>query len=131
MPCFKWKHHTPQSGDAGRSGIKCDRMNWESIVEAIQRHRLGVRVKWTGDSDEPEWAAWAIIPTNGYIEVSTIGPIAYRDIEWIEVDASMIAENGRLGPRADVDEALAQIKIDFQQFVFNGTRAHIAVNLHT
>lgn len=106
-------------------------MNWESIVEAIQRHRLAVRIKWTGDSDEPEWAAWAIIPTSGYIEISTIGPIAYHDVEWIEVDVSMISENDRLSPRVDVNQTLAQIKNDLDRFDFDGTRARLTINSFT
>lgn len=111
-----------------RSGIKRDCMNWESIVEVIQRHSLAVRIKWNGDSDDPEWASWAIIPTKGYIEISTIGPIAYRDVEWIEIDVSMISEKGRLNPRVDVVETLAQIKNDSDLFDFVGTRAHISVD---
>ena len=103
-------------------------MNWESIVEVIQRHSLAVRIKWNGDSDDPEWASWAIIPTKGYIEISTIGPIAYRDVEWIEIDVSMISEKGRLNPRVDVVETLAQIKNDSELFDFVGTRAHISVD---
>ncbi len=103
-------------------------MNWESIVEAIQRYNLAVRIKWNGDSDDPEWASWAIIPTKGYIEISTIGPVAYRDVEWIEIDVSMTSENGRLIPRVDVDQTLAQIKVDSDLFDFVGTRAHISVD---
>jgi hypothetical protein len=103
-------------------------MNWETIVEAIQRYRLAVRIKWNGDSDDPEWASWAIIPTKGYIEISTIGPVAYRDVEWIEIEVSMISENGRLIPRVDVDQTLAQIKVDSDLFDFVGTRAHISVD---
>ena len=103
-------------------------MNWDSIVEAIQRYSLAVRIKWNGESDDPEWASWAIIPTKGYIEISTIGPIAYRDVEWIEIDVSMISEKGRLNPRVDVVETLAQIKNDSDLFDFVGTRAHISVD---
>jgi hypothetical protein len=57
-----------------------------------------------------------------------IGPIAYRDVEWIEIDVSMISEKGRLNPRVDVVETLAQIKNDSDLFDFVGTRAHISVD---
>ncbi len=103
-------------------------MNWESIVEAIQRHSLAVRIKLTGDSDEPEWASWAIIPTNGYIEISTLGPIAFRDVEWIEIDASLISKNGRLSPRFDAEHTLVKIKTEGDLFEFDGNRARITVN---
>ena len=103
-------------------------IDWYKIVDTIQRYKIALRIKWAGDCDEPEWAPWVIIPTDGYIETGGMGPIPFRDVEWIEIDVSMISEKGRLNPRVDVVETLAQIKNDSDLFDFVGTRAHISVD---
>ncbi len=59
---------------------------WKKIVDTVQRYDVAVRVKWTGDPDDPEWAPWVIIPTDGYIETGGMGPVPFRDVEWLEIE---------------------------------------------
>jgi|LakMenE18May11ns_1017448.scaffolds.fasta_scaffold9689307_1 hypothetical protein len=100
-------------------------IDWYKIVDTIQRYKIALRIKWAGDCDEPEWAPWVIIPTDGYIETGGMGPIPFRDVEWIEIDTSRFNKNGRLIPNSDAAATTNQMRLDCELFVFYGTLARI------
>ena len=102
-------------------------MDWEKVVITIQRFRPAVRIKRTGDSSVPEWAPWAIIPTDGYIETGSMGPVAFREVEWIEIDASKTSENGLLIPCIEMKKVVDQIRNECESFAFEGLIARIVV----
>jgi len=53
-------------------------------------------VKWSGSSEPTGWDPWIIIPSTNYIETPSIGPIAFRDIAWIEIDFGQQNQQGHL-----------------------------------
>ena len=102
-------------------------MDWKHVVGTIHKLRPAVRIKWNGDSEMPEWAPWVIMPTDGYIETGSMGPVPIKDVEWIEVDASHTSKNGRLVPCSDVQNAVRALKEDCILWAFDGTIARIIV----
>ena len=100
-------------------------IDWYKIVDIIQRYKTAVRIKWTGVCDDPEWGCWVIIPTDGYIETGDIGPVPFREVEWLEIDTSRINVNGRLAPNLDAEATTHQMGTKCDHFVFDGTRARI------
>ncbi len=102
-------------------------MDWEKVVSTIQRYRPAVRVKWIGDPDVPDWAPWVLIPIDGYIETGRMGPVPFRDVEWIEIDASKTAKNGFFVPRIEVQITVDQIENECDSFVFEGPIARIVI----
>ncbi len=104
-------------------------LDWNHIVETIQKHHPAVRIKWNGDPGTPQWCSGVIIPTGGYIETGPMGPVPFRDVEWIEVDAAQSSQNGRLVPCNDPLAIMNQIKMDCDIFVFHGTVGRIDVRL--
>lgn len=59
---------------------------WHRLVDAIKPLRPAVRVKWSGDSEPTRWEPWIIISSVSYLETGTLGPVPFREVEWVEID---------------------------------------------
>jgi hypothetical protein len=69
---------------------------WPRLLEAIGPLRPAVRVKWLGDAEPTKWEPWIIIPSDSYLETGTMGPVPFREVEWVEVDPARTNVKGRL-----------------------------------
>jgi hypothetical protein len=47
-----------------------------------------VRVKSFDDIEPSEWSAWLTCPVDGYLELDRYGPVAIKDVEWLEIRVS-------------------------------------------
>ena len=47
-----------------------------------------VKVKLLDDNEPSEWSAWLTSPVDGYLELDQYGPVAIKDIEWLEIRVS-------------------------------------------
>lgn len=74
---------------------------WNDFVRAICPFAPAVRLKWSGDDAPTPWQPWMIIPVADYLEVGSLGPVPFREVEWVEVDPERRSEKGRLIPNDD------------------------------
>lgn len=68
------------------------------------RSCLSSRLKWLFQEELTAWSFWNI-PVAGYIEYGDLGPIAFREIEWLEIDAVEHRRVGALIPDRDKDRS--------------------------
>jgi hypothetical protein len=82
--------------------------NWPAIVTITSELRAQCRLKAVGE-ELPEYWGVLFIPTSGYLEGGGTGPVPFREIEWVDVQTSVIERRGRLIPDLvhDVSERLA------------------------
>lgn len=84
-------------GDAGRyPEMTTEQYPWSALVKAIRDLRPAVRMKWSRDDETPPWEPWLLVPTVGYLETGRVGPVPFREVEWVEVDPQQKNEGGRL-----------------------------------
>jgi hypothetical protein len=69
---------------------------WHRFVDAIKPFHPAVRVKWSGDTEPTVWEPWVIIPSASYLETGTLGPVPFREVEWVEIDLTRRNVSGRL-----------------------------------
>jgi hypothetical protein len=94
-----------------------ERNPWLTLVEAIKDLSPGVRMKWSGDDSPPAWERWLIVPTDGYLETGRVGPVPFREVEWVELDSRQKSECGRLvvaDQTAELLVALKKASLDYQ-----------------
>ena len=75
-------------------------------------------MKWSGDDDPPPWEPWIIVSSNGYLETGSVGPVPFREVEWVEIDPRRKNERGRLADLeepAELTEALTKAQIPFER----------------
>ena len=80
---------------------------WPALVAAIREFRPAVRMKWSGDDDQPPWEQWIIVPVPSYLETGQVGPVPFREVEWVEIDP--------LGREEEVSHALSVASIPFSR----------------
>ena len=74
-------------------------------------------MKWSGHDDAPSWEGWLLVPVTGYLETGRVGPVPFREVEWVELDSRQKNERGRLVVADQTDElacALARASVEFQ-----------------
>lgn len=86
------------------------RYPWSKLVEAIRDLQPGVRMKWSGDDEPPPWERWLLVPVVGYLETGRIGPVPFREVEWVEIDPRWKNERGRLVVAAQADELVRALE---------------------
>jgi len=69
---------------------------WHRLVGVIKPLSPAVRVKWAGNAEPTVWEPWINISSVSYIETGTLGPIPFREVEWVEVDLARKNLRGRL-----------------------------------
>jgi len=69
---------------------------WHRLVDAIKPFRPAVRVKWSGDTEPTVWGPWVIISSVSYLETGNLGPVPFREVEWVEIDLARQGVSGRL-----------------------------------
>ena len=52
------------------------------------------------------WSEWLIVPTVGFVELSSCGPISIKEIEWVEINTIEDKYIGRLVKNAKIDHTL-------------------------
>lgn len=73
-------------------------------------------MKWSGDNEASSWNPWLIMPVDGMLETGQIGPVLFREVEWVEIDSHQMNEGGRLVPTDQSDKlvrALRAASIDY------------------
>src|SRR5438552_2848636 len=76
---------------------------WPRLLDAIGPFRPAVRVKWSGDAEPTTWEPWIIIPAESCLETVTMGPVPFREVEWVEVDPARMSVKGGLVVAAGAD----------------------------
>lgn len=90
---------------------------WLALIDAIRDMRPAVRMKWSGNENPPPWEPWIIVPALNYLETGRVGPVPFKEVEWVEIDPSRRNERGRLVAADQKDEiarALTAASIAFQ-----------------
>ena len=59
---------------------------WRVILPLLKDVARRIDVKWILDDESNGWTNRYLIPTDGYFEPLPLGPIAFREIEWILID---------------------------------------------
>src|SRR5262245_44705608 len=76
---------------------------WDDLVRSIESFRPAVRVKWSGDDMPTEWEPWLIVPVPSYLETGRLGPVPFREVEWVEIDPAYENVRGRLVPAESIE----------------------------
>src|ERR1035438_3257615 len=69
---------------------------WRAVVDVLRSTHCRFRVKWSQNPEATQWERWLIVPTEGYIETGSLGPVPVREVDWVEIDATEVQEMGRL-----------------------------------
>lgn len=94
--------------------------DWKRIIELAQTHGLHCRVKAVDEELPDQWGK-VFMPTDGYIEGGGTGPVPFKDIEWIDLQTSVIEHIGRLLParihdkRSDISASLLALQATFTE----------------
>jgi len=43
-----------------------------------------------------QWEPWLIVPVPSYLETGSLGPVPFREVEWVEIDPAHENLSGRL-----------------------------------
>ncbi|MFK7885242.1 MAG: DUF6678 family protein [Gammaproteobacteria bacterium] len=95
-----------------------NRTRWARFFESVKRLELLTRVKWLLGNEAHGWGRWKI-PTDGYFEHFGLGPIPFREIEWVEIRSGKSVYRGRLVDSeelnfsAEITSALEKSKLDY------------------
>lgn len=60
---------------------------WSRFFPRLVEKGLMARLKHVVWPEISDWSKW-IIPSPGYVEILSAGPVHFREIEWIEFDCS-------------------------------------------
>ncbi len=72
----------------------------QAVADVAGRFGRRCRFQLRGEIAPEPWGRWLIAPAAGYLELENCGPRAWRELEWVEVEA----DESETGPAA---EALA------------------------
>jgi hypothetical protein len=61
---------------------------WKIILPRLKTLGVVINLKWLFDDNETGWSKNYLIPTDGYFEETHLGPILFREIEWLELKSS-------------------------------------------
>ena len=61
---------------------------WNVILPQLKPLEAEVNLKWLFSESETGWSKSYLIPTEGYLEVTRLGPISFREIEWVELKSN-------------------------------------------
>jgi hypothetical protein len=64
---------------------------WARVLPMLRDFDAVVRVKWLFDEAQQEWSGRYLLPVAGYFEETRLGPIPYREIEWLELKVGDVA----------------------------------------
>lgn len=78
---------------------------WVRAVDVLKTFHLLTRVQWSGDTEPTSWEHSLFIPTSGYLETGSLGPVPWQAIQWIEVDTVEECHIGRLVPPKKIDHS--------------------------
>ncbi|MEL6382745.1 MAG: DUF6678 family protein, partial [Cyanobacteria bacterium J06626_18] len=71
---------------AARQLVGCyNNTRWRQLTDNVKGLPLRSRIKWVFEPEPTTWGTWSI-PTNGYLEHDGLGPVPFREIEWLEID---------------------------------------------
>lgn len=56
---------------------------WKPIIELCDREELSTRARVAGVTSA--WGRTFLVPSPGYLEMSEVGPVPARTVEWIEL----------------------------------------------
>ena len=58
---------------------------WAEVLPHLQPELDQIRLKRLFDSTPGIWSGQYLLPVEGYFEVTRLGPIPFREIEWMEL----------------------------------------------
>lgn len=61
---------------------------WSEVLLQLKSLSVQVRLKWLFDSSPGSWSGNYLLPVDGYFEETSLGPIPFREIEWLELRAN-------------------------------------------
>ncbi len=72
-----------------------DKLN--EALEELQSLSVRFRLKWTGDEEISKWNT-CYVPniSKSYVELPTVGPVLWSQVEWFEVETVQRKYRGRL-----------------------------------
>lgn len=71
---------------------------WSKIVAILKDYPCKCRLRISRTDITTEWGSPIFEPSPSYVELMQFGPVAKRDIEWLEVDPVVMQHVGRLVP---------------------------------
>jgi len=78
---------------------------WRQLTHQLEGQLFRSRVKWIFAFEPTDWGTWFLF-TDGYLEHSNIGPIPWREIEWLEIDSIERQFRGKLVPDREIDRSV-------------------------
>jgi hypothetical protein len=72
-----------------------NRLPWADLVTVISTFRPVERVKWSGDDEPSPWEDWIRVSSVSYLETGHMGPVPFREVEWVEIDPRLRNSNNR------------------------------------
>ena len=73
------------------------------------------------DGTVTNWSNWLTFPSDGYGEITVVGPFLLRDVSRVEVNPVELRKVGRLIPEKEIDhsdelrDALTKFRIHFNE----------------
>ena len=58
---------------------------WSKVLPCIKLLDTQIKLKWLLENEPTNWSMNYLLPTNGYFEEIRIGPIPFREIEWLDI----------------------------------------------
>ena len=58
---------------------------WNKLFNALFINKPEIQLKWLFEEDPYSWTKTYLVPSTNYFEVTSLGPIPYREIEWIRI----------------------------------------------
>lgn len=93
---------------------------WRQFVAALAELPPQFRVKWLFADEPLSWGA-LFSPVSGYLEQGGLGPIPFREIEWIEIDPiqhqhrGVLVSDVELDHSEKIDSILATCRLTFSR----------------
>ncbi len=96
----------------------------ETLVDIINKFKCDVRLHWDCDTkiEVSQWDKWAIIPSDSYLELPSVGPVNISSCKVLEIKTKKTIVIGRLiEPKVidyseEIKELLFSNGIDFDFF---------------
>jgi hypothetical protein len=101
------------------------------LVAAIEPFRPAVRVKWSGSPEPTDWEPWVIVSSRSYLETGTLGPVPFREVEWVEISLVLRAVRGQLRATNDVewpDAVLKSLSVSNIAYRMVEGNAHVSID---
>jgi hypothetical protein len=74
-------------------------IDWPAVVAVVRELGLSIHLcpSWHDEElrTQERWSTFLIVPVEGYVE-SDCGPVAYRDIAWLDIRTRRETHRGRL-----------------------------------